>query len=136
MATQTLPSASVLAKKAALLEMQGEWRTVRDKATGERSIRMPNLTGTHVYKVHPQGKACSCKAGQHGILCAHRLAAIERANHEALATWTSEVAAPSVAASTKKDYRGVFGFCAAKGCQEDAARGEDYCERHVLVDAF
>lgn len=89
MAIASVPSESVLAKKNGLLAMQGEWRTVRDPKTGQRVIVMPNLTETRVYYVEPAGKACSCMAGQHGTLCAHRLAAIERANHDALAAWES-----------------------------------------------
>jgi hypothetical protein len=33
-------------------------------------------------------------------------------------------------------YKEVFGACKAKDCNEDRARGEDYCDDHILVDAF
>jgi hypothetical protein len=33
-------------------------------------------------------------------------------------------------------YEEIFKICKAKGCDEDRARGEDYCDKHVLVDAF
>ena len=33
-------------------------------------------------------------------------------------------------------YKEVFGVCDVEGCDEDRARGEIYCDKHVLVDAF
>jgi hypothetical protein len=33
-------------------------------------------------------------------------------------------------------YKEVFGICKVKNCNEDRARGEEYCDDHVLVDAF
>lgn len=36
----------------------------------------------------------------------------------------------------KSRYAEVFGICDAKGCDEDRARGERYCDRHILVDCF
>ena len=33
-------------------------------------------------------------------------------------------------------YKEIFGICKANGCEEDRARGEEYCDDHVLVDAF
>lgn len=36
----------------------------------------------------------------------------------------------------KSRYAEIFGLCDAKYCSEDRARGERYCDRHVLRDAF
>lgn len=36
----------------------------------------------------------------------------------------------------RQGYASVMGFCAERGCQEDRVKGDDYCERHQLVDAF
>lgn len=36
----------------------------------------------------------------------------------------------------RASYNDVFGVCDANGCGEDRQRGERYCEKHELVDAF
>lgn len=140
MATATVPSATVLAKKAELVQQADQWRTVRDAKTGQRVIVMPNCDGSRVYYVQPDGKACSCKAGQHGIICAHRLAAIERANHDALEAWLSAPVEPKPAdrASPKplKRYEDICPPCAQIGCQDSPEPRERYCWRHLTVDAF
>lgn len=33
-------------------------------------------------------------------------------------------------------FEEIYGVCDARGCNEDRARGEHYCDKHVLVDAF
>lgn len=119
----TLPSASVLAKKASLLEQSATWRIVR--CQGMRRIVMPNETGSRVYLVDPSGKACNCKAGQFGTLCAHRLAAIERANQDALAAWVDEQG------RSTGNREGVLGYLDAVSAGDDheAARAAGHRAR-------
>lgn len=107
MAVNTLPSASVLAKKASLLEKRDEWRTIR--CNGMRRVVMPNETGSRVYLVDPRGKACNCKAGQFGTLCAHRLAVIEAANQDAIQAWVDE----------QQDAAPLFPRCRSCGRRSD-----------------
>lgn len=99
MATQTMvPSASVQAKAAVLLHERAGWTFYRRE--GVPMIAMPS--GEHVYAVRRDGRGCEClayKKSEGRLLCSHRLAAIEAANHDALSTWISEIAAHSTASS-------------------------------------
>ena len=121
MTQATVPSASVQAKSRALLEMRSQWATVRDARSGQRRIVMPSLTENgRVYYVHPTGDACSCKAGQNGLMCGHRLAAREAANRDALQAWLDEGVTPMLAANVA----GVKAYvdAASSGADDEAAR--------------
>jgi hypothetical protein len=135
MAMNSVPSASVQAKSRALLEIRADWSVIRDKATGQRRIVMPSLTNDgHVYYVETMGKACSCKAGQHGLMCGHKLAAIEAANRDALESWLIEMAAPIEPKTADrpqpiKTYEELY--CAEPSCDDPPKRGSKRCRRHA-----
>lgn len=128
MTTATIPSASVQAKSRALLEMRAEWRTVHDKRTGQRRIVMPSLTENgRVYYVHPRGDACSCKAGQNGLYCGHRLAAHEASSRDALQAWLDDTGAVSSAAN----QAGITGYldAASTGADHERATAAGHAAR-------
>jgi hypothetical protein len=86
MATNTVPSASVHAKAQQLLSERDRWSYARNVETGVSFIAMPSSCSDRVYQVRPDGRGCSCPAYQRGgLLCSHRIAAIEAAHEDALA---------------------------------------------------
>ena len=72
----------------------------------------------------------ACRYRAQGLVCSTCSDVTERAQRMARL-----IPRPAI-----REVRGRFpeivGMCNAKGCGEDRARGETYCDRHVLVDAF
>lgn len=78
------------------------------------------------------GVACQCADYLHrSSMCAHVRAV--RLHESALTAGAAPRAKESAA---RRSYASVMGFCVAMNCQEDAARGSDYCTAHELCDAF
>lgn len=129
MAVNTVPSPSVVARAACLLEARSTWATIRHQ--GMRRVVIPSDSGS-VYYVDPQGRACSCKAGQRGLYCSHRLAVTEAANHDALAAFLASPPSvePAPAPKPRKSYGDIFRACTVDGCDEDAGRS-GYCLEHA-----
>lgn len=119
------PSDAVLAKMAGLIEMQSEWRIIR--VDSFRRVVMPNLDRSRVYMVAVDGSACSCRCGQHGGMCAHRLAAASVAAEAALAASAAE-ADPGLATDAEIDV-------VASGIYADA-RGRDEARKRVMDAMF
>lgn len=82
-AAASMPSASVLAKSEVLLNERSDWTYAREKETRVRFIAMPS--GQRVYQVDPLGKFCDCKAATNGLLCAHRIAAMNATSMDRIA---------------------------------------------------
>lgn len=123
MATTTIPSQLVQDKARELVALGKRWPIIRDPQTGARRVAMENLEGTRVYYLEPSGRACSCTAGQHGTLCCHRLALIERLNQETLATWVDEMVKP------RASYATLFPECKTDGCRDLSDTRDGLCDR-------
>lgn len=69
--------------------------------------------------------ACQCPDYQQaGQICKHV---------RAIVLWEARAAAPKRSTT----YEAIFGRdCEARGCTDQASEGEEYCQRHQLVDAF
>jgi hypothetical protein len=99
-------------------------------------VALENLDGTHVYYVDPDGRACTCQAGQHGAICAHRLAVAEWATRDALAertvdqeqaTFEDEIErALGPAPKVRPTYEELFPACP---CGNVADSRDGYCDR-------
>jgi hypothetical protein len=87
--TTYAPSGEVLRKYRELMERPRP-PIVRDPKTGARRVALENLDRTHVYYLDPDGRNCSCEAGQNGTICHHRLVVAEWANRDALAAWVDD----------------------------------------------
>lgn len=125
---QSTPSSSVLAKKNALLANRFDrtlgWSTIRHK--GYRRVVMPNLCGTRVYLLDPQGRTCNCKDGVNGLLCSHRLALLEALNQDAIGAWLEEHDEPPL--PTRKGYAALYPECRTAGCTEVSERHGGMCD--------
>jgi hypothetical protein len=120
------PTASQQAAAQLHLERRSEWRYSR--TDGVRYVSMPSGRSGRVYRLRADGRACPCDAYQrYGYaVCSHMLA-IKQANEQDAQPAIREV---------RGRYEEIFGICDARGCDEDRARGERWCDRHVLCDAF
>jgi len=129
MAIQMLPEGTASQQAAAQLhlERRSEWRY--SWTDGVRYVSMPSGRSGRVYRLRADAQGCPCDAYQiYGYaVCSHMLALrLARA---------ADLEQPAIR-PVRATYAEVFGVCDAKGCSEDRARGERWCDRHVLVDAF
>ena len=79
------------------------------------------------YMTRLDGKGCTCRSWLFRSACSHALACQMVSERQARAEADSK---------PRKSYNQLFGVCEARGCDEDRAKGEDFCEKHVLCEAF
>ena len=84
------------------------------------------------------GVACECPDyQQRSAICAHVRAVRLFEQRQEQQSGSAQEADPTLGIRIVRGrYEEIFGVCDAQWCDEDRARGEVYCDRHTLVDAF
>jgi len=129
------PTASQFASASTHLETPISYVRV----DGIRYAVVTSGTSGRVYQVWADASACA----EHCIWwtrtkmqCSHMLAVeLAALEDELFQSSVEEILGP--APKPRPSYAAVFGVCNARGCDMDRVRGgEQYCDRHLLVDAF
>lgn len=145
MATQILPQGTASQQASAELHLTRQREWVFFRVNGERYVAVPSGRSDSTYWVRADARGCSCPHyTKGGRVCSHMLAVATASQPPAVvvdvrddrislteAGW--QQARPSAAFARMAD---LTGGCRALGCGADREIGENYCERHRLVDCF
>ncbi len=132
------PTASQFASATVHLERRGEW--VYFWREGVRYVRIISGRSNRLYVLRADSAGCSCAWSTNpwsgGTPCSHRIALELDALEEDLAEARDlEQPAPTPAAPTKT-IEDLWPTCRVVACDDDPEPREDFCWRHMLVDAF
>jgi hypothetical protein len=142
--SKLIPTESQRASAQCHLSNRDEWIAYR--SNGVRYYAITSATSGRIYHVRADGAGCDCPAYQVWgySACSHMLAVREAAHHDAMQEWlddqTDDLLAEYDAQQAYRGYQAALtlarlgGFCVERGCQNDSARGSDFCEDHDLRD--
>jgi hypothetical protein len=134
MATQALSQATL--NEAHTLALSGHtWPRGRSKVNGQQFYLIPSSSVPNTaHRVTNFG--CTCTGHRRRGDCKH----VEAVRIFEAASAGDEPSRPDKPQTDEQSplskYRDVMGFCAEGSCDEYRVKGERFCARHALVDAF
>lgn len=141
--TSRQPTASQWASATVHLERRDEWLYYWRE--GVRYVRIISGRSNRLYVARADADGCSCAWSQNpwsgGTPCSHRIAleldALEEELRDVLAEQGRAAGfAGQGEVESVKPIEELWATCKASGCDEDPEPREQFCFRHVLVDAF